>query len=167
MSANRDQPHLLVLPEDDANRQIANGFLLQLDFDRQRRMQILPVAGGWRKVLDTFQLAHVTPMSRFPLRNLLLLLDFDGDSDRLGQAKNVISDPLKDRVFILGVWTKPEHLKQAGQGLEPIGEALAQDCRDGTEKMWSHNLLRHNAEELKRLNERVRGIFFQVETKSG
>jgi hypothetical protein len=28
---NRYLPHVLVLPEDDANRQIANGFVLDLD----------------------------------------------------------------------------------------------------------------------------------------
>ena len=28
MSVNKYQPHVLVLPEDDANRQLANGFLL-------------------------------------------------------------------------------------------------------------------------------------------
>jgi len=27
MSPNQYQPHILVLPEDDANRQIANGFI--------------------------------------------------------------------------------------------------------------------------------------------
>jgi len=28
MSINKYEPHLLVLPEDDANRKIANGFIL-------------------------------------------------------------------------------------------------------------------------------------------
>jgi hypothetical protein len=28
MSVNKYHPHVLVLPEDDANRQLANGFLL-------------------------------------------------------------------------------------------------------------------------------------------
>jgi hypothetical protein len=31
MSANRPQPHVPVLPEDDANTQLANGFHLDLD----------------------------------------------------------------------------------------------------------------------------------------
>lgn len=30
MSVNKERPHVLILPEDDANRQLANGF--QLDF---------------------------------------------------------------------------------------------------------------------------------------
>jgi len=31
MSVNGHLPHVLVLPEDDANRQLANGFVLDLD----------------------------------------------------------------------------------------------------------------------------------------
>jgi hypothetical protein len=29
MRINKYKPHILVLPEDDANRQIANGFILE------------------------------------------------------------------------------------------------------------------------------------------
>ena len=54
MSVNKHLPHILVLPEDDANRQLANGFLLQVDPTRMRQMQVLPVAGGWTAVLDQF-----------------------------------------------------------------------------------------------------------------
>lgn len=39
MSTNKFQPHVLIFPEDDANRQIANGFLLLVPPDRQRRAQ--------------------------------------------------------------------------------------------------------------------------------
>lgn len=39
-------PHVLVLPEDDANRQLANGFLLD-GFLSGRQMLVLEVAGGW------------------------------------------------------------------------------------------------------------------------
>ena len=44
MSVNRHKPHLLVLPEDDANRQLARGFELELS---TRQFQVLQPAGGW------------------------------------------------------------------------------------------------------------------------
>ena len=48
MSINKHKLHLLVLPEDDADRQIANGFVIAqgvgLDY---RAIQILPEVGGW------------------------------------------------------------------------------------------------------------------------
>jgi len=45
MSVNKYQQHVLVLPEDDANRQLEIGFLLDpLLIDR--RIDVLEVAGG-------------------------------------------------------------------------------------------------------------------------
>lgn len=74
MSVNRALPHILVLPEDDANRQFANGFHLEVDAARQRQMQVLPVAGGWMKVLDRLRTEYRDSMVRFPHRHLLLLI---------------------------------------------------------------------------------------------
>ncbi len=54
MSVNRYQAHVFVLPEDDANSQMANGFHLQVEPARLRRMRVLQVAGGWLKVLEQF-----------------------------------------------------------------------------------------------------------------
>ncbi len=58
MSVNRELPHVMVLPEDDANRQLALGFHLQVDWRCKRQMQVLRVAGGWREVLDRFRVEH-------------------------------------------------------------------------------------------------------------
>lgn len=46
MGANKSRPHILVLPEDRANLQIANGFHLEVPRERQRQMQVLPPAGA-------------------------------------------------------------------------------------------------------------------------
>lgn len=46
MSVNRYQPHVLVLPEDDANRQLANGFVLDLDATVLTRIQVLEEVGA-------------------------------------------------------------------------------------------------------------------------
>jgi hypothetical protein len=48
MSVNRYKQHVLILPEDDANRQIANGFLLDVN---ARQVQVQNVGGGWSAVL--------------------------------------------------------------------------------------------------------------------
>jgi hypothetical protein len=50
MSVDKYSPHVLVLPEDDANRQLANGFHLNTDWNRSRQMQVLAAAGGRTKV---------------------------------------------------------------------------------------------------------------------
>jgi hypothetical protein len=48
MTVNRKRPHVFVIPEDDANRQLANAFVLEVDHDRQ--IMVLKEAGGWLSV---------------------------------------------------------------------------------------------------------------------
>lgn len=161
MSVNRERPHIWVLPEDDANRQLANGFHLQVEWGAQRQMQVLPEAGGWREVLALFRSEHISGMDRYPTRFMVLLFDLDGRIDRLHESRDDIPVHLRDRVFILGSLTEPEAMKAAGLGsYEKIGSELAKDCREGTEQTWDHELLRHNADELERLRARVRPILF-------
>jgi beta-lactamase class D len=100
-------------------------------------------------------------MQRYSERLVLLLLDFDEQIDRLEVAREEIPEPLRDRVFILGVWSEPETLKAAmRKSCEAIGQELARDCREDQETTWMHDLLKHNAEELVRLRARVRPILF-------
>ncbi|MBZ5611605.1 MAG: hypothetical protein LAP38_25370 [Acidobacteriia bacterium] len=160
MSVNRHKPHVYVLPEDDANRQLANGFHLNVDAANDRQMQVLPVAGGWLKVLDLFVSDHVREMDRFSHRLMVLLIDFDGRNDRLLQAQARIPPHLRHRVFILGTLSEPQSLRPDLGSFETIGSGMARDCREGTDTIWGHNLLRHNTSELDRLREHVCPILF-------
>jgi hypothetical protein len=151
MSVNKYLPHVLVLPEDDANRQIANGFLLDIS---TRQVQVLVEVGGWAEVRDRFASDHVDAMRKY--KN-----DFDGHANRLKTIKKTIPDDLIDRVFVLGTLSEPERLRQLGLGTyEVIGKAMAGDCRNGTNVIWSHCLLRHNASELSRLRIGACGVLF-------
>lgn len=162
MSVNKNRPHIYVLPEDDANRQLADGFFLDHSlWNRRSSFQVLPEAGGWRKALDSFQSDHIRGMERYPQRFMVLLIDFDGQGDRLDNAKAVVPDHLKDRVFVLGAWGEPEALKANLGDYETIGMAMAKDCREETDTTWGHDLLQHNASELDRLREHVRPILFE------
>ena len=150
MSVNDHRPHLLVIPEDDANRQLANGF--ELEVWHSRRIQILPEAGGWTHVCDDFRVNHLRSMKKLSNRHLLLLLDFDDRSDRRSHIEKIIPPELKDRVFLLGVRSEPEALKRAGFGsFETIGRRLASECRDKSSELWRHELLIENSAELIRL----------------
>ena len=159
MSVNKYLPHVLVLPEDDANRQLANGFHLD-QCVAIRRMQILEEAGGWQEVLNRFKADHLPEMDRYVNRFLVLLIDFDGREDRLNTARAAIPVHLKERVFVLGTWSEPEELRQSLGSYETIGLAMAKDCRGNTEEIWAHPLLRHNAVELEQLRKHVRPILF-------
>jgi hypothetical protein len=159
MSVNKYLQHVFVLPEDDANRQLANGFLLDLS---ARQVQVLPEAGGWIQVRDRFVLDHVEGMRKYDHRFIIMLIDFDDHITRLKTMKTVIPRDLIDRVFVLGTLSKPEALRQAGLGsYEIIGKAMADDCRSGTQAIWAHDLLRHNEGELARLRTAVCGVLFR------
>ncbi|MDQ6664697.1 MAG: hypothetical protein M3Z23_09925 [Acidobacteriota bacterium] len=85
-----------------------------------------------------------------PMPRLIL-----GDS-----AKEIIPAPLIDKVFILGVFTEPERLKNDLGSFETISLALAQDCRENTSKVRGHHLLLHNKNELDRLSKQIRTLLF-------
>jgi len=156
---NKERPHVLVLPEDDANRQLANGFQLDLSLDT-RRMQVLKEAGGWQEVVRSFKAEHVPEMDRNVNRFMVLLVDFDRREDRLNKIQEEIPPRLADRVFVIGAWGEPEELRRNLGSYETIGLELAKDCRNDTQATWTHHLLRHNAGELERLRRSVRPILF-------
>lgn len=161
MSVNRELPHVLVLPEDDANRQIANGFHLQVVWARQRQMQVLPAAHGWMHVIEDFLTDHAPDMDHYPQRLMILLIDSDGDAERLQTTRARIPEHLTERVFILGALTEPEKLKPDLGPYERIGHGMAQDCREGTDHVWGHVLLQNNSAELERLRPRLCPILFE------
>jgi hypothetical protein len=170
MSVNNYEPHVLVLPEDGANRQLANGFCRVLDWRIGTRIQVLPEAGGWLKAIEKFNSDYATHMACFEQAYMVLLIDCDDREDRIVTATSRIPAHLRERVFILGARGEPEELRQdkklrqdGVRTYEEIGSALAQDCRDGTSKTWSHKLLCNNEEELERMRDTVRPILFHSE----
>ena len=159
MSVNRHQPHVLVLPEDDANRQLANGFLLDPSL-ATRKIQVLEEVGGWTEVLARFKSDHVSEMDRYPHRFMVLLIDFDNRADRLNKTRTSIPARLTERVFVLGAESNPEALRASLGSYETIGLAMAKDCREDSSTIWGDALLQHNEGELDRLRKHVRPILF-------
>lgn len=161
---NRDNhpPHVTVLPEDDANRQLIRGFLLD-PYLSSYRINVLRAAGGWIKVLEKFQSNHIAELKKNRNRFMILLIDFDERADRLTKVKEIVPQDLEERVFILGAWSEPEDLRRNGLGsYETIGQALAKDCREETATTWNHSLLKHNEGELNRMREQVCPILFST-----
>jgi len=161
MGTNNYRAHVHILPEDDADRELANGFILGVLPAYSRAIQVLPPAGGWIKLLDEFRSFHMLGMRTFPLRQVVLLIDFDDDLNRVSWIKRSIPEDLSGRVFVLGALGEPEDLrKDFGPDYESIGQRLAEDCRDGTSPIWNHPQLRHNLCELDRLRQYVRPLLF-------
>lgn len=158
--SNKYQDHIVVIPEDDANRQLANGFLNDPCLDH-RRIHMLPVAGGWTEAIAQFLKGQVSPMRRYTLRRTILLIDFDGQPQRLSEVQKQIPADLAERVFILGAFTEPEDLKRAtGKRLELLGGEMARSCREDGGGIWDHDLLKHNGQELARLRKTAAAFLF-------
>lgn len=162
MSVNREKPHVFVLPEDDANREIANGF--QLVVSNPRQIQVLPPAGGWTYVLAKFRAEYEPTMQRYPERVMILLIDFDNNrqmrSDVQAFCDEREANGLQNRVFVLGSLDEPERLRGSHGTYETIGKNLAKDCRDDTHLTWGSSQFAHNAEELARIGPIVSRILF-------
>ena len=74
---NKFVHHIFVIPEDEADEEIANGFALHERVD-VRRIQVMPVAGGWSNVLAIFREEYIPRLRKYPLGHVVMLIDFDG-----------------------------------------------------------------------------------------
>ena len=159
--SNNYRPHIHVLAEDDHNRQIANGFLLELNDNRA--VKVLPLADGWKKAVEEFRKEHESKMRQFSERMMVFLIDFDNNYEkRLSYVERYIPQELKARVFVLGVLSEPRNLKtDINKSYEEIGKALAKDCPDNTNELWGHTLLKHNKGELDRMASSVKPFLFK------
>ncbi|MHB1282017.1 MAG: hypothetical protein ACYCYL_12435 [Acidithiobacillus sp.] len=156
MSVNKELNHIVVLPEDDANRQLANGFFNHFMIDA-RRVKILPPARGWRNTIKFQETDLINDLGNIKCMHLLLLIDFDDKIDQRMEMYNGIKTGIdkgsSDRVYLLGSLHEPEILKKEFNmcSFEKIGGILAGDCFSGDTKGWDTNGLIHNRGELSRL----------------
>lgn len=161
MSANKYKPHVLVIPEDEADRKLANGFSYHPAV-AQRVIDIRPPAGGWTHVLDVFEQEYVQHLRNFAAAHVVLLIDFDTRGEnRRAFCENRIPCDLKSRTFLIGTSDDPEEFEKAvNLTSEEIGFALAGECAEQQMTLWGHDHLAHNLPELSRLMPILRPILF-------
>ena len=160
MSVNKYQPHVYVIPEDRANEQIANGFLLHDQVTKQ--IQVLPCADGWPGVIEKFRIEYIPHLTTYKHGYVIALIDCDNKYEsRMDRFNEAVPDELKNRAFMIGAKETPEALRKTlGQRWEDIGLSLAEDCYKGTSAVWGHDHLKHNEAHRLRLVDSVRSIVF-------
>lgn len=163
-ASNRYRPHIVVLIEDDADRDLFNGFMLEVDWRKSRQIHPEPVSGGWPNVRADFICKQLPQMKQYADQITVMLIDFDNQGDRrLDDMRRDVPESMADRVFVFGTRKDPQELAAAlNMSCEAIGSALARDCRDATDTMWSHALLAHNKEELVRLKQVAHTMLFDA-----
>lgn len=161
MSVNKYLPHVIVVPEDRADEQIANGFLLH---DQVKNLGVERPAAGWSGVLEKFKIELIPYLDKYKEGRAILLIDFDNKyEDRRDHFEQAIPGILKDRVFVVGVKATPEEFKQSlKKDFETIGMELADNCFRNIDGLWTHDHLAHNNPDRVRLTHAVRPILFSA-----
>lgn len=163
---NKHRPHVLLLPEDAAIKDVAIGFLDGVD--RQLAMHIERSAGGWAKARDAVA-TDCYRLAAYPERRLVVVIDFDGHTERGSDIEMACPAAIADRVFVVGPLHDIEDLRKDlqsagamdGDTLSAIGQVAARDCREGARSLWSHDKLIHNEPTYRRLLMDVRPILFE------
>jgi hypothetical protein len=164
VSVNVHRPHLIVIPEDKANRDIINGFSEYLEIN-QRQFWVEDLARGWTngsKRLDELARGH---MIKYTHSYAVLVIDFDGQEDRGSKIRLALPKAVRDRIFIIGALSEPESLRDdTGLSYEGLGRQMAKSCSESNFDFWQRQkLLRHNMQEVGRLSESVSKLFFTRE----
>jgi hypothetical protein len=160
MSVNRYRPYLIILPEDRATEEIANGFI-EVSKVNGAAIRIERPARGWPNVVTRFTKEIVSEMNQYSDAMIVLLIDFDDNEKRLSFVEKDIPENLRNRVFIIGIWSDPEALRRnTKKNFETIGETLANNCADNTHDLWNHDLLKHNETELERMRVIIKPFLF-------
>lgn len=157
---NKYKEHLIIIPEDRANEEIANGFVTRPNIAGEC-VKILNVANGWAKAVGNIN-KKLKYLKKYPDAIMVLLIDFDNHKSRGKEIKNNIPSEFENRIFVLGVLSEPEKLCAAtGYHEEKIGGLIAEDCPGGQGELWDHDLLRHNQPKLTRLTARVKNFLIR------
>lgn len=161
MSVNKYKPHVWVIPEDEADRQLVRGFLQHhaVDF---RAVGVNEPAGGWQRALEMFEEEFVPYLRNYPASQVVLVIDFDDKFEpRFTDCSQRIPEDLKARVFVIGSKDEPETLRtELKMSFETIGRTLAEDCGQDDLGRWSNPHLAHNLAELQRLIPNIKPILF-------
>lgn len=158
---NKFKEQLIVIPEDDANRDLANGFVRAMSPQKHRNIWIESSAGGWLKAVEACKELDLASRTKWVV---VLLIDFDGKFPaRLAEIKADIDSQLHSRVFVLGSADEAETIN-SGRKLETTGRELGEACASAAStspgSRWMMKDLAHNAPELTRLCTAVGSLLF-------
>lgn len=158
MAVNREKPHVVVLPEDDATRSLVVGFSDHCNGPIELKIPL----GGWPKVLAEFEHRYVKYLRTYADAHVVMVIDYDDQpATRLPMFQAAMPPDVSNRAYVLGALSEAEVLKRQ-QALKygPLGKTLAEECRTQQLEQWSCPQLAGNQAELQRLMLQVRPFLF-------
>ncbi|WP_395144447.1 hypothetical protein [Armatimonas sp.] len=162
MAGNRYKNRVEIFVEDDANRELVNGFLRVGYLPYRKDIIVVTPAGGWRVLKNKFSEEYIKRMRNDKFLHVVLVVDFDDKDDRFTEVSSVIPSDLCDRVMLIGMKDEPEDMRRSmGKHLEDIGEEIAKACFDKAEGVWGDEHLKHNHSERERIGQTMRDLLFK------
>ena len=162
---NKFKPHLFIVPEDDADRQIAVGF--QMHLEAKGEMQIVDVARGWLKVVGVIKDEYVPLLKNNLNSHVLGIIDCDKDVDRIAEQLENFPEDIRNRIFLLGVNENPQEFKRSAKmHFAEIGEKLADECYKDELDLWNHEMLSYSSSEALRAKDVLRELVFGLSPPS-
>lgn len=171
MSINRQQEHVIFFGEDEATRDLAQGFVESAKINELRCDVWHTFGTGWQSTVEAIELVN---MVRYPLTRLVLVIDLDRKGvHHIDKIKREIAEsPFKDRVYVIGGAKDVQALQRAFVAANSIGKMSEQDtgrkiadecfkdesCIEG---VWANPELVGNVAELVRLCRDAKDIIFK------
>lgn len=171
MSINRQQKHVIFFGEDEATRNLAQGFIEGENINELRCDVWHTFGTGWKSTTEAMELVG---MSRYPLTHLILVIDLDRqEKHHIEDLKQEIDQTsFSDRVYVIGGSKDVQALQRAFTAANSIGKISAQDTgreianqcfkdESCVEGVWCDPALEHNRTELERICRNLKDIIFK------
>ena len=124
-------------------------------------MQVMPVAGGWEKVVNQILEIYVPKVRSNPNTHVVGIIDCDNHPDRIAVQLSQVPDDVRERVFLLGTLDDPQAFKRSVKlTFERIGIQLVDECFHKSLKLWRHAQLTHISDEIDRAAATLHPILF-------
>ncbi len=159
MSVNLFKPHLVILPEDEKNRDIALAVQRHLPRAFANQIKIENPLRGWLKTLDAIDLVYQPNKDE---QYIVAVIDFD---DNLEERHQMIAKRFeengynKGHVFVIGAKSEAENVWQMPILQDKTLRLENEDYLKFTDRFWTSDQLVHNRATLEALCQMVHKVF--------
>ncbi len=168
--SNKYADELLVIAEDYATMQIAQGFAESQGVD-VRRVRVLPCRSGWQDVAVGMRNVR---LDLYLKRHCLAVVDFDGCGEQRRRTFRQLLEEngvALERAYVMGPASNAEKMRRtlmergyAVRHLSDVGRSLARACFQSQPfELLRSEELAHNAGELQRLCAAVKSFAMETE----
>ena len=125
---NKNKPHLVIVPEDEAWATLTRGFFMAR---AEGNIKVDRTCGGYNKEMTHFKDKLQPKMASNPNMHVLLLVDFDRKfASRMTNFTQLVYPDYNKRAFMVGCKDEIQNLntEYGGGKLEDLGQTMGNIC---------------------------------------